>query len=216
MKERNLREMGRLPGFHFHEQDMLDVEALRGVAHARHRHRAPRREGGRAAVDRRSGGVCRRPTSPAPPRCSRPRAGPGCRGSRSARPPRSTVTARRRPFREDAVAVEPVSPYAATKRAAELLHPRRRADLRISLRRAAVLHGLRAPAAARPRHPRLRAPHGRGRGRSPCSATAPRRATTPTATTSSPASPPPSTGPPRRRSGWSRSTSAATARYPRA
>ena len=31
MKERNLRDMGRLPGFHFHEQDMLDVEALRAL-----------------------------------------------------------------------------------------------------------------------------------------------------------------------------------------
>ncbi|MFL5505796.1 MAG: NAD-dependent epimerase/dehydratase family protein, partial [Gemmatimonadales bacterium] len=28
MKERNLREMGRVPAFRFHEQDMLDVEAL--------------------------------------------------------------------------------------------------------------------------------------------------------------------------------------------
>ncbi|HET9726368.1 MAG TPA: NAD-dependent epimerase/dehydratase family protein, partial [Gemmatimonadales bacterium] len=28
MKERNLREMGRLPGFQFYEQDMLDVPAL--------------------------------------------------------------------------------------------------------------------------------------------------------------------------------------------
>ena len=91
------------------------------------------------------------------------------------------------PFREDAAAVEPVSPYAATKRAGELL-----------LRAVAPIYGFRC-AALRfftvygPRQRPDLAIHAfarrmvDGRGRSRCSATAPRRATTPTATTSSPA-----------------------------
>ena len=71
------------------------------------------------------------PTSPAPPRCSRRPGGRACPASCSARPPRSTATARRRRSGRTPSAVEPVSPYAATKRAGELLLQLGRADLRL-------------------------------------------------------------------------------------
>ena len=61
MKERNLREMGRLPGFRFHEQDMLDVAALRGCSRPT-RSSCTSPPGGRAALARGSGGLRRRPT----------------------------------------------------------------------------------------------------------------------------------------------------------
>ncbi len=92
------------------------------------------------------------------------------------------------PFREDAVAIEPVSPYAATKRAGELLLELGGADLRLSGRRRSAS----SPSMARGSVPTWRSTPSRGRWSrarpSRCSATAPRRATTPTATTSSPAS----------------------------
>jgi UDP-glucuronate 4-epimerase len=120
LKERNLSEVGRLPTFSFWEQDMLDVAALRErltpdtvivhlaakagvrpsladpVAYARVN------VTGTAAVleAARQAGVSRIVF-----------------GSSSSVYGDSTPV----PFREDAVAVAPVSPYAATKRAAELL-----------------------------------------------------------------------------------------------
>jgi UDP-glucuronate 4-epimerase len=120
MKERNLAEMGGLPGFTFHELDLLDVSALQahltpdtvlvhlaakagvrpsladpgGYAHVN--------VGGTAAVAdaARGAGVSRI-----------------LFGSSSSVYGDSTPV----PFREDADAIQPVSPYAATKRAAELL-----------------------------------------------------------------------------------------------
>ena len=68
------------------------------------------------------------------------------------------------PFREDAVAIEPVSPYAATKRAGESLPAGPRADPGFPERGAAVLHRVRAAPAARSRHPRLCPADGRWRG----------------------------------------------------
>jgi len=120
MKERNLAEMGRLPGFTFHELDLLDAAALQShltpdtvlvhlaakagvrpsladpVSYAR------TNVAGTAAVAEaaRGAGVSRI-----------------LFGSSSSVYGDSTPV----PFREDAVATEPVSPYAATKRAGELL-----------------------------------------------------------------------------------------------
>jgi UDP-glucuronate 4-epimerase len=120
MKERNLAEMGELPGFTFHELDLLDAAALQShltpdtvVAHlaakagvrpslADPAGYARVNVGGTAAVAEaaRGAGVSRI-----------------LFGSSSSVYGDSTPV----PFREDAVAMEPVSPYAATKRAAELL-----------------------------------------------------------------------------------------------
>jgi len=120
MKERNLAEMGKLPGFTFHELDLLDIAALQShltpdtvVAHlaakagvrpslADPAGYARVNLGGTAAVAEaaRAAGVSRI-----------------LFGSSSSVYGDSTPI----PFREDAVAMEPVSPYAATKRAAELL-----------------------------------------------------------------------------------------------
>jgi UDP-glucuronate 4-epimerase len=120
MKERNLAEMGELPGFTFHELDLLDATALQShltpdtvVAHLAAKAGvrpsladpvayARVNVGGTAAVAHaaRGAGVSRI-----------------LFGSSSSVYGDSTPV----PFREDAVAVEPVSPYAATKRAAELL-----------------------------------------------------------------------------------------------
>jgi UDP-glucuronate 4-epimerase len=119
MKERNLADVGQRPGFSFREQDMLDVGALVpllspdtvivhlaakagvrpslanpvGYAHAN--------VTGTAAVVEaaRQAGVTR-----------------FVFGSSSSVYGDNTPV----PFREDAVAINPVSPYAATKRAAEL------------------------------------------------------------------------------------------------
>jgi UDP-glucuronate 4-epimerase len=120
IKERNLAEMGELPGFTFHELDLLDAAALQShltpdtvVAHlaakagvrpslADPAGYARVNIGGTAAVAEaaRGAGVSRI-----------------LFGSSSSVYGDSTPV----PFREDAVAMEPVSPYAATKRAAELL-----------------------------------------------------------------------------------------------
>ena len=116
------------------------------------------------------------------------------------------------PFREDAVA----------DRAGVALcgHQARRgavpavggADLRLPGRVAPVLHRLRSPAAARPGDPRLHPEDGGGPYRSPCSATAPRRATTPTATISLPVWCRRWSGRAPRRSGWRPSTWVGTGR----
>jgi UDP-glucuronate 4-epimerase len=120
MKERNLREMGRLPGFRFHEQDMLDVEALRRlltpetiIAHL------AARAGVRPSIADPVGYAQANVTGTAAVLEAARRAGVSriALGSSSSIYGDSTPA----PFREDAAAVEPVSPYAATKRAAELL-----------------------------------------------------------------------------------------------
>jgi UDP-glucuronate 4-epimerase len=120
MKERNLAEMGKLPGFTFHELDLLDAAALR-------RHLTPDTVVAHLAA---KAGV--RPSLADPVGYARvnvagtaavaeaARAAGVSRllfGSSSSVYGDSTPV----PFREDAVAMEPVSPYAATKRAAELL-----------------------------------------------------------------------------------------------
>ena len=134
MKERNLRTAAAFPGFTFHEQDMRDVDALRAcltpdtvIVHLAARAGvspsladpvgyAEINVAGTAAVleAARRAGVSRIAL-----------------GSSSSVYGDSTPV----PFREDAAAIEPVSPYAATKRAAELL-----------LRAVAPVYGFRSAA----------------------------------------------------------------------
>jgi UDP-glucuronate 4-epimerase len=120
MKERNLREVGRLRGFEFHDQDMLDVEALRArltpdtvIVHL------AARAGVRPSIADPVAYAQANVTGTAAVLEAARRAGVSrlAFGSSSSIYGDSTPV----PFREDAVAVEPVSPYAATKRAAELL-----------------------------------------------------------------------------------------------
>jgi UDP-glucuronate 4-epimerase len=134
MKERNLRELGCLPGFAFHEQDMLDVGALQ-------RHLTPEtviahlaaRAGVRPSLADPVGYAQANVTGTAAVLEAARRAGVSriAFGSSSSIYGDSTPA----PFREDAVAVEPMSPYAATKRAGELL-----------LRAVAPIYGFRSAA----------------------------------------------------------------------
>jgi UDP-glucuronate 4-epimerase len=120
MKERNLAEMGELPGFTFHELDLLDAAALQS-------HLTPDTVVAHLAA---KAGV--RPSLADPVGYARANvagtaavaeAARGAGVSRILFGSSSSVYGDNTPvpFREDAVAVEPVSPYAATKRAAELL-----------------------------------------------------------------------------------------------
>jgi UDP-glucuronate 4-epimerase len=120
VKERNLRDMGPGPGFTFHEQDIRDVEALRGrltrdtvIVHL------AARAGVRPSLADPVGYADTNVTGSAAVLEAARRAGVSriVLGSSSSVYGDSTPA----PFRESAVAVEPVSPYAATKRAAELL-----------------------------------------------------------------------------------------------
>jgi UDP-glucuronate 4-epimerase len=134
MKERNLREIGRPPGFQFHEQDMLDVGALCGrltpdtvVVHL------AARAGVRPSLADPVGYARANVEGTAAVLEAARRAGVTriAFGSSSSVYGDSTPV----PFREDAPAAEPVSVYAATKRAAELL-----------LRSLAPIHGFRSAA----------------------------------------------------------------------
>jgi len=134
MKERNLRDMGRLPGFAFHEQDMRDVEALRArltpetvIVHL------AARAGVRPSLADPLGYAEMNVVGTAAVLESARRAGVSriAFGSSSSVYGDSTPV----PFREDAPAGEPMSPYAATKRAGELL-----------LRSVAPIYGFRSAA----------------------------------------------------------------------
>lgn len=120
VKERNLAEAHRLPGFCFREQDILDVEATAALLTAD------------TVVVHLAAKAGVRPSLADPVEYARVnvtgtaavleaarRAGASrvVFGSSSSVYGDSTPV----PFREDAVAMEPVSPYAATKRAGELL-----------------------------------------------------------------------------------------------
>jgi UDP-glucuronate 4-epimerase len=134
MKERNLRTAAACPGFAFHEQDMRDVDALRA-------HLTPdtvivhlaARAGVRPSLADPVGYAEVNVAGTAAVLEAARRAGVSriALGSSSSVYGDSTPV----PFREDAVAVEPVSPYAATKRAAELL-----------LRAVAPVYGFRSAA----------------------------------------------------------------------
>jgi nucleoside-diphosphate-sugar epimerase len=119
VKERNLADLGSRPGFAFHEQDMLDVEALERlltpetvIVHL------AAKAGVRPSLADPVGYARANVTGTAAVVEAARRAGVSrlVFGSSSSVYGDSTPV----PFREDAVAVEPVSPYAATKRAAEL------------------------------------------------------------------------------------------------
>jgi UDP-glucuronate 4-epimerase len=134
MKERNLREMGRLPGFAFHEQDMRDVEALRArltpdtvIVHL------AARAGVRPSLADPLGYAEMNVAGTAAVLEAARRAAVSriAFGSSSSVYGDSTPV----PFREDAAAGEPMSPYAATKRAGELL-----------LRSVAPIYGFRSAA----------------------------------------------------------------------
>jgi UDP-glucuronate 4-epimerase len=120
MKERNLADMGALPGFAFHEQDMLDVDATRELltpdtvlVHL------AAKAGVRPSLADPVGYARANVAGTAAVLEAARRAGASrvVFGSSSSVYGDSTPA----PFREDAVAIRPVSPYAATKRAAELL-----------------------------------------------------------------------------------------------
>lgn len=119
MKERNLAEMGRLQGFSFREQDLLDVAAMRAlltpdtvIVHL------AAKAGVRPSLADPIGYARVNVTGTAALAEAARQAGVTriVFGSSSSVYGDSTPV----PFREDAVAVVPVSPYAATKRAAEL------------------------------------------------------------------------------------------------
>lgn len=120
MKERNLAEIGPLRSFTFREQDMLDAQALEAlltpetvVVHL------AAKAGVRPSLADPVGYAQANVTGTAAVLEAARRAGVTriIFGSSSSVYGDSTPA----PFREDAVAVEPVSPYAATKRGAELL-----------------------------------------------------------------------------------------------
>jgi UDP-glucuronate 4-epimerase len=120
MKERNLAEMGPRPGFSFWEHDMLDVAAVRErlspdtvVVHL------AAKAGVRPSLADPVGYARANVTGTAAVLEAARQAGVSriVFGSSSSVYGDSTPV----PFREDAVAVTPVSPYAATKRAGELL-----------------------------------------------------------------------------------------------
>lgn len=119
MKERNLAEMGRLRGFSFREQDLLEVAATRAlltpdtvIVHL------AAKAGVRPSLEDPVGYARANVTGTAAVAEAARQAGVSriVFGSSSSVYGDSTPV----PFREDAVAIAPVSPYAATKRAAEL------------------------------------------------------------------------------------------------
>ncbi len=119
MKERNLAEAGPLAGFTFHELDLLDTDAVRShlTADTAVIHLAAK-AGVRPSLADPVGYARANVTGTASVVEAARRAGVTrfLFGSSSSVYGDSTPV----PFREDAVAVEPVSPYAATKRAGEL------------------------------------------------------------------------------------------------
>jgi UDP-glucuronate 4-epimerase len=119
MKEANLAEMGPLPGFTFCEKDMLDVEAVaRLLTPDTVLVHLAAKAGVRPSIADPIGYARANVTGTAAVLEAARRVGASriVFGSSSSVYGDSTPV----PFREDAVAVEPVSPYAATKRAGEL------------------------------------------------------------------------------------------------
>ncbi|HKH84769.1 MAG TPA: NAD-dependent epimerase/dehydratase family protein [Gemmatimonadales bacterium] len=119
MKERNLAEVGRWKGFAFREQDLLDVAALRTLLTPETVlvHLAAK-AGVRPSLADPVGYARANVTGTAAVLEAARQAGVSriVFGSSSSVYGDSTPA----PFREDAVAIVPVSPYAATKRAGEL------------------------------------------------------------------------------------------------
>jgi UDP-glucuronate 4-epimerase len=120
MKERNLAEVGTRPGFRFQEQDILDVPALRALLDPDTVlvHLAAK-AGVRPSIEDPVGYARVNVTGTAAVLEAARQAGVSriVFGSSSSIYGDSTPV----PFREDAIATVPISPYAATKRAGELL-----------------------------------------------------------------------------------------------
>ncbi len=119
MKEQNLAEMGHLPGFTFHEQDMLDTDAMaRLLTPETVLVHLAAKAGVRPSIADPVGYARTNVTGTAAvlEAARRAKATRIVFGSSSSVYGDSTAV----PFREDAIAIEPVSPYAATKRAGEL------------------------------------------------------------------------------------------------
>jgi UDP-glucuronate 4-epimerase len=120
MKERNLAEVAHRPGFRFREQDMLDVPAVRALLDPETVivHLAAK-AGVRPSLEDPVGYARANVTGTAAVLEAARQAGVSriVFGSSSSVYGDSTPV----PFREDAVATAPVSPYAATKRGGELL-----------------------------------------------------------------------------------------------
>jgi UDP-glucuronate 4-epimerase len=119
MKEANLAEMGQLRGFTFCEQDMLDVEAVaRWLTPETVLVHLAAKAGVRPSIADPVGYARANVTGTAAVLEAARRAGVSriVFGSSSSVYGDSTPV----PFREDAIAIAPVSPYAATKRAGEL------------------------------------------------------------------------------------------------
>lgn len=119
MKERNLAEVGQHSGFSFREQDLLDVPALRALLNSETVivHLAAK-AGVRPSLADPVGYARANVMGTAAVLDAARQAGVSriVFGSSSSVYGDSTPV----PFREDAIAIEPVSPYAATKRAGEL------------------------------------------------------------------------------------------------
>ncbi|MFL5401534.1 MAG: NAD-dependent epimerase/dehydratase family protein [Gemmatimonadales bacterium] len=120
MKQRNLADVGKRPGFSFREQDILDVAAIREcltpdtvLVHL------AAKAGVRPSLLDPVGYARANVTGTAAVLDAARQAGVSriVFGSSSSVYGDSTPA----PFREDAVALQPISPYAATKRAGELL-----------------------------------------------------------------------------------------------
>jgi UDP-glucuronate 4-epimerase len=120
MKERNLAEVGERPGLCFHELDMLDADAVARLLTAETVvvHLAAK-AGVRPSIADPTGYARANVAGTAAVLEAARRAGVAriVFGSSSSVYGDSTPV----PFREDAAAIDPVSPYAATKRAGELL-----------------------------------------------------------------------------------------------
>jgi UDP-glucuronate 4-epimerase len=119
-KERNLAEIGKRPGLSFWEQDILDVAALRDrLTPATVLVHLAAKAGVRPSLADPVGYARANVTGTAAVLEAARQAGVSriVFGSSSSVYGDSTAA----PFREDALAVRPISPYAATKRAGELL-----------------------------------------------------------------------------------------------
>ena len=161
MKERNLAEVGRPPGFSFREQDMLDVAALRAlltpdtvVVHL------AAKAGVRPSLADPVGYARANVTGTAAVLEAARQAGVSriVFGSSSSVYGDSTPV----PFREDAVAIAAGVALRSDQAGRRAVPELGGADLPIPSGLTALLHRVWSAATSRPRHPRVRPEDGRG------------------------------------------------------
>ena len=161
VKEQNIAGHLRHPGYRLFEVDIRDLDAMRqrlGANYSVIVHLAAR--AGVRPVDSRSGGLSgrQREGHAEPARAGEGAARPAVRvrvvEQRLRREPQRALERRR----SRAAADQPVRQHQGERRAARA---RLQPSLRHPVRRAAVLHGLRAAAAAGPGDPQVRAPDAR-------------------------------------------------------